>query len=87
MKQSKKKINDEKEEGWLVGWLDFYVISTLVYHLMPNPVYIYIQDLALNDIQELIWQKLQLTNLLPFRHYLRLQNNIVYGLLSLYIYI
>ena len=28
--------------GWLVGWLNFYGISTFVDYLMPNPIYIYI---------------------------------------------
>ena len=36
-------VNDEDDVyierlvGWLVGWLDFYDISTFVGYLMPNP--------------------------------------------------
>ena len=31
---------EERKEGWLLGWLVLYGISTLLNYLMPNPVMI-----------------------------------------------
>ena len=30
------EITQKVEEGWLVGWFEFYGISTFVGYLMPN---------------------------------------------------